>query len=116
MAESTHSIYKTEFMRRKHSVDKAQHLKDLERFVQYYNYERFPCEHFGFTPMEVLEGAKPNRFMFTQQIAEARKDRVLKNQVFNECQLLCYAESAFSAEDGNPDKSGQAMRSIVKKE
>lgn len=32
MAESTHSIYKTEFLRRKHSVDAEQHLKDLEVF------------------------------------------------------------------------------------
>jgi transposase InsO family protein len=114
MAESTHSIFKTEFMRRKHSVDKPQHLKDLERFVHYYNHQRFPCEHLGYTPMEVLEGTRPNRHLFSEQIAEARKYRVLKNQVFNECQLVYYSQSGLSAEGGNPDKSGQAMRLIVK--
>jgi hypothetical protein len=39
---------------------------------------------------------------------------VLKNQVFNDCQLICYSQSGLSAEGGNPDKSGQAMRPIVK--
>jgi transposase InsO family protein len=83
MAESTHSIYKTEFMRKRFSLDEPHDIKNIERFVRYYNHERFPCEHFGYSPMEVLEGAKPNRYLFSQQIGEARKDRVLKNQAFN---------------------------------
>jgi hypothetical protein len=74
----------------------------------------FTCEHLGYTPMEVLEGARPNRHLFSEQIAEARKDRVLKNQIFNECELVCYSQSILSAEGGNPDKSGQAMCPIVK--
>jgi hypothetical protein len=39
---------------------------------------------------------------------------VLKNQIFNECPLVCYCRPGLSAEGGNPDKSGQAMRPIVK--
>ena len=89
MSESTHSIYKTEFMRRKYSLDNAQHCKDLERFMIYYNYKRFPCEHFGLTPMEVLEGEEPCRSRFKEQIVEARKVRILKNQEFTQCPVLC---------------------------
>jgi ACT domain-containing protein len=88
MSESTHSIYKTEFMNRKFSFDSIQHFKDLERFMIYYNFERYPTEHFGLTPIEVLEGQKPHRNRFSERIMDARKKRIEKNRVFNNCCIL----------------------------
>ena len=68
MAESTHSISKTEFMQGSHSLDKNQHLKDLETFFSYYNEERYPFEFYGLTPKEVLNGEKPDKSKFKKQI------------------------------------------------
>tara|TARA_B100000809_G_C14691414_1_gene370687 strand:+ start:315 stop:554 length:240 start_codon:yes stop_codon:yes gene_type:complete len=50
MSESTHSIYKTEYMKRKLSINVEQHIKDLDDFMLYYNHERFPGDLHGFTP------------------------------------------------------------------
>jgi hypothetical protein len=36
-----------------------------------------------------LQGEKPNKFRFTAQIIKAGKDRLLKNQAFNDCPLVC---------------------------
>lgn len=88
MSESTHSIYKTEFMRGKYSLNKQTHLKDLERFVCYYNYERYPTELYGYTPMKIVEGKIPNKDKFKEQIEQARKNRVKANQEFNDCSSL----------------------------
>lgn len=85
MSESTHSIYKTEFLRKRVSPNKLEHLKSLDRFVTYYNHERFPVDHFGYTPMEVLNGEIPDKNRFKEQIAYARKERIKINQQFNEC-------------------------------
>jgi len=85
MSESTHSIYKTEFMRGKYSLNTQTHLQDLERFVNYYNYERYPTELYGYTTMEIIEGKIPNKDRFKEQILEARKSRVEVNQQFNDC-------------------------------
>ena len=89
MAESTHSIYKTEFLKKKHSVDTEQHLKDIETFFTYYNESRFPFEFFGLTPMEVLNGETPDKARFRKQIEQRRKDRVIENRAFNDCSLVC---------------------------
>jgi hypothetical protein len=87
MSESTHSIYKTEFLRKKVSSNQLEHLDNLDRFVVYYNDERYPTDHFGHTPMEVLNGEIPNRDQFKEQIANARKERVRINQNFRECYI-----------------------------
>ena len=89
MAESTHSIYKTEFMQEKYSVDVIQHLIHLEAFIKYYNDNRFPFEFFGFTPIEILNGEIPNKAMFREQISERRQLRITENRAFNECSLVC---------------------------
>jgi hypothetical protein len=89
MAESTHSIYKTEFLRRKHSVDAEQHLKDLEAFFIYYNEKRYPFDFFGLTPLEVLAGQKPNKKRFRKQIEYRKKQRIAENREFNNCPLIC---------------------------
>jgi len=89
MAESTHSIYKSEYLRGKYSVDVKQHFKDLETFIAYYNYNRFPFEFYGLTPMEVLKGEKPDKTKFREQINQGQKRRLEENRAFNECPLVC---------------------------
>jgi hypothetical protein len=68
------------------SSNQLEHLKCLDRFVAYFNHERFPVDHFGYTPMEVLKGNVPDKNKFKEQLALARKARVQFNQNFN----LCY--------------------------
>lgn len=85
VSESTHSIYKTEFMRGKYSLNTQTHLQDLERFVAYYNHERYPTELYGYTTMEIIEGKTPDKDRFAAQILLARKSRVEANQQFNDC-------------------------------
>ncbi|WP_439131431.1 hypothetical protein [Polaribacter sp.] len=46
MSESTHSIYKTEFLNGKYSLNEKTHLKDLDCFVEYYNHRRYPTDLF----------------------------------------------------------------------
>lgn len=63
-------------------------LENLERFVQYYNYERYPTDLFGLTPMEVINGKIPDKDYFKNQIAEAKLNRTVTNQAFNDCASL----------------------------
>ena len=91
MSESTHSIYKTEFMKTKHSYDITQHLKNLDRFMIYYNDERFPTDHFGLNPSEVLNGRTPNKFKFRTKKKNAKVKRIKQNQEFNQCPLVCFS-------------------------
>lgn len=49
MSESTHKIYKTDFMKGLISYDLKAHLKSLDYFMIFFNHERLPCrilEHF----------------------------------------------------------------------
>ena len=93
MSESTHSIYKTEFMRGKYSLNTEVHLQDLERFVAYYNYERYPTELYGYTTMEIIQGKIPDKDRFKEQILEAKKNRVTINQQFNNCRITVSCKS-----------------------
>jgi transposase InsO family protein len=88
MAESTHSIYKTEFLKGKIVSSKLEHVQSIIRFVEYYNYKRFPTELFGYNPMEIINGEIPDKYRFTKQIAQARIDRIKENQDFNQCKLV----------------------------
>lgn len=85
MSESTHRIYKTEFLHGKYSLNEKSHLKDLEKFVAYYNDHRYPTELYGLTPMEVIQGKIPDKHFFKEKIQDARKNRVAVNQEFNAC-------------------------------
>lgn len=90
MSEITHSIYKSEFMQGKFSIDIQSHLKDLERFMHYYNYERYPTRLYGLTVLEVLNGELPDKHRFKEQIAHAQKERIEANRAFNRCShALC---------------------------
>lgn len=88
MAESTHSIYKTEFLRGQVSRTVKNHLDNLERFVEYYNYQRYPTDLYGLCPMEVFVGKIPDKEYFRQQIAEAKRNRVGTNNAFNKCAFI----------------------------
>jgi len=88
MSESTHSIYKTEFLKKKVLTNKLEHLKSLERFEVYYNHERFPTDLIGYTPMEILFGEIPDKERFKEQITAGRKERIIVNQRFNECYIV----------------------------
>lgn len=85
MSESTHSIYKTEFLQKQISVDKNQHLDQLETFVTHYNQSRYPTDLYGLTPHEVLQGASPDKHRFKNQLQVARKERIAANQSRNNC-------------------------------
>ena len=85
MAESTHSIYKTEFLKGQVSRNIKIHLDSLKRFVEYYNNVRFPSDLHGLHPMEVLNGKLPDKDYFKTQIAEAKVNRVITNKAFNRC-------------------------------
>lgn len=85
MSESTHSIYKTEFLKGQISRTIKSHLDNLGQFVEYYNYQRFPADLCGLHPMEVINGRMPDKDYFKQQIAEARLNRVITNKAFNKC-------------------------------
>jgi hypothetical protein len=89
MAESTHSIYKSEFLQGKHSVDKEDHLKNITAFFNYYNDNRFPFEFYGLTPMEVLKGETPDKAKFKEHIENAHKERLKENREFNGCPMVC---------------------------
>ena len=93
MSESTHSIYKTEFLHGKYSLNEKVHLKDLERFVEYYNHHRYPTDLFGLTPLEVVNGKIPDKNHFKEKIQEARKNRVIINQQFNDCKIALACNS-----------------------
>jgi hypothetical protein len=85
MSESTHSIYKAEFQHGKYSLNEKTHLKDLEKFVEYYNLYRYSTDLFGLTPIEIVNGKTPDKYFFKEKIQNARKDRVKINQEFNDC-------------------------------
>ena len=88
MSESTHRIYKSEFMQSKLSADKDKHEKDLTRFFDYYNTKRFPTLLFGLSPKEVLDGAQIDRHLFSEKIAIAKLSRLETNRNFNQCEAL----------------------------
>jgi len=67
------------------SLNKITHYADLKRFVEEYNYHRYPSDHFGYTPMEVLNGKIPDRNKFKKQIKNGQTNRVKVNQSYDSC-------------------------------
>ncbi|UMB52616.1 IS3 family transposase [Lutibacter sp. A64] len=88
MAESTHSIYKTEFLRGEVSRTIKNHLGSLQNFVHYYNYQRYPTDLYGLTTIEVIQGKIPDKDYFKNQIIEAKINRVTTNKAFNKCAFI----------------------------
>lgn len=85
MSESTHRIYKSEFMCGRISKNQIAHIESLYSFVEYYNYSRFPCRLYGKTPMEIVLGQSIDKFLFTETLQQAKANRVIANRNFNQC-------------------------------
>src|SRR5690554_8147634 len=115
MAESTHSIYKTEFLKGKHSIDKKQHLKDLENFFSYYNEERYPFEFYGLTPKEVLNGEIPDKGKYKKQIKQAQKKQNRLNKKKNEIIIMTIKMITRMKNKKNKKKKKNDKKKTVKK-
>lgn len=87
MSESLHKIFKSEFLKGKDAETREEHVKLLDLFVNDYQHYRYPVELFGYTPAQVLNGAIPDRRLFTEKIKEAGKKRIISNQNFNKCPI-----------------------------
>ena len=85
MSESTHKIYKSEFMGGEISEDLASHLQSLENFRDYYGNKRYPCRLYGKTPNEILSGQAIDKYLFADILKQAKIDRVEVNRKFNQC-------------------------------
>ncbi|QSS96306.1 IS3 family transposase [Psychroflexus sp. ALD_RP9] len=85
MPEITHRIYKSEFMGGKQSEDLASHIVSLNDFMEYYNYNRYPCRLYGKTPMQIVEGEDIDKTMFSEILSQAKVNRLEENKNFNEC-------------------------------
>jgi transposase InsO family protein len=76
MSEITHKLYKSEFMQGRIAQTKHIHDQNLETFVIDYNQHRYMGAHFGYTPMEVLNGKFPDKNRFKEQIREGQFNRL----------------------------------------
>ena len=85
MSESTHKIYKTDFMNGEISEDIASHLQSLENFMDYFGNQRYPCRLYGKTPNEILSGQIIDKHIFTETLKQAKVDRAEANRKFNQC-------------------------------
>lgn len=85
-----HSTYKSEFLQKKHSLNADQHFQHLDEFMDYCNHQRYPYEHYGLTPHEVLDGKTPCKFRYREQIKNSQKERLEENRVFNGCPTLYF--------------------------
>ena len=75
------------FVRERGKISKntKSHLESLERFFIYYNEERYFTEHTGLRPIDILNGKMPDKYLFKEQIEQARKNRIETNRQFNTC-------------------------------
>ncbi len=58
-------------MQSKITLNKTTHKEDVDQFVIYYNTERYPTAHYGYTCQEVLDGSVPDKHKYSQLIKEA---------------------------------------------
>lgn len=72
-------------MKGEFSLNEAMHLKGLDHFIHYYNNERYPTNHYGFTVLEVLHGKIPDKNLFKNEIKLAQQLRYQENKSFNQC-------------------------------
>lgn len=85
MSESIHHLFKTFFAPGKIYLNDDHLQKELDAFVQFANYNWFPLEFYGLSPMEVLENGCVDRNRFAEQIKLAQKQRVIENRSFQNC-------------------------------
>lgn len=80
MSESTHRIYKTDFIKGETSVNIVAHLKSLELFFYYFNHVKLPCRLHGRTLMEVINGLPIDRYLFSEQEKIIEKIKLKKTR------------------------------------
>ena len=85
MSESTHDIFWSEFLLYQIHRDDQDLQAKLDRFEEYYNWNRFPVELFGSAPMEVVNGATPNKKRFKEPTQIAKRNRYLNNKKNSYC-------------------------------
>lgn len=85
MSESTHHLFKTYFAPGKIYTDAAHLQQELDAFVQFANFNWFPLEFYGLSPMEVMENNAIRKNHFAEQIKLAQKQRVIENKMFRSC-------------------------------
>jgi len=88
MAESTHRIFRMEFLHGRVPRNKAECDKWIEEFVHYYSHQRYPTDHLGLTVMEVLNGIKPDKDKYKHEKELARQNRYETNIKFEDCPFV----------------------------
>ncbi len=90
MAESTHRIFRMEFLHGRVPKNKAECDMWIEEFVHYYSYDRYPTDHLGLTVMEVLNGVKPDKDKdkYKHEKELARQKRYETNVKFEDCPFV----------------------------
>ncbi|MBI2968376.1 MAG: transposase [Bacteroidetes bacterium] len=79
MIEAVNKKIKYEFLFTRSFESYEELVKFLEQSVNEYN-NRYHSALYGYTPSEVLNGSVPDKYKFSAQIAQARKERILKNK------------------------------------
>ena len=91
MVEAVNKRMKYDFLFRNQLLDIEHTQRFLENAVEQYNNRPHYALH-GFTPLEVFNGAKPDKYFFKPQMEEAKILRIAENKA-----LLCDS-CAFSLE------------------
>lgn len=87
MVEAANKILKYRFLYTSPVANTEELILVLKKAVRTYN--AIPnVQLYGFTPNEVLAGAKPNKHHFKTQIELGKKHRLAENQNFT-CKMIC---------------------------
>ncbi len=96
MIEGTFHLFKHDFLRGEtlHSLDEVKHKTKLfEEHVA----NRYFTELYGLTPLQVIQGQKPNKYRYKKVIQKAQKERVIENQHNNNClNINCLQKESIS--------------------
>ncbi|MEI7594427.1 MAG: hypothetical protein WCK02_01670 [Bacteroidota bacterium] len=83
MVESCNNFFKNGFMIDKVARTKAELSNHIDNYVPSHNLEWFPLEFYGLNPLEVLRGEIPDKHRFSEQLIQAKKNRLIENQNFD---------------------------------
>lgn len=89
MAEAANKIIKYRFLYTRPVADTDTLIATAETAVNRYN-DTPNAQLFGYTPNEVIAGAKPDRYRFKAQIKAANKQRIRNNRDYP-CEVVCRA-------------------------
>ena len=82
MVEAVNKRMKYDFLFRTQLLDFEHTRRFLETAVEQYN-NRPHSVLYGFTPQEVFNGAKPNKYFFKEQLEQAKIMRKAENQALS---------------------------------